>query len=347
MAKAVSDGDLTKRTIRYTNQDEIGDLIYAVNAMMDSLRRLINKISEASQQVTAAAEELTASAEQSTKAAEQTAIAIADVARETEHQMTVVSNSTQEIEDMSASFKHIATNADIVSEKTGKTAEAAEQGGAAINKAVAQMATVETAVMNSVALVSKLGERSKEIDQIVGTISGIAGQTNLLALNAAIEAARAGEQGRGFAVVAEEVRKLAEQSQDAAKQIAQLISEVQTDTEQAVAAMNNGAREVGVGTQVVNSAGDAFQKISGLIAENVAQIYEISEAIKSLAAGSNRIVASIQEIAGLSREASGQAQTVAAVTEEQTAAMEEIAASSQALAKMAEDLQSALQQFKI
>jgi len=119
----------------------------------------------------------------------------------------------------------------------------ANDGGQTIELAIAQMGKIETTVNSSAQVVSKLGERSKEIGQIVATISGIAGQTNLLALNAAIEAARAGEQARGFTVVAEEVRKLAEQSQEATKKIAVLIGEIQGDTDNAVVAMNNGTRE--------------------------------------------------------------------------------------------------------
>jgi len=209
------------------------------------------------------------------------------------------------------------------------------------------MVSIEQSVSSSAEVVTKLGERSKEIGQIVVTISGIAGQTNLLALNAAIEAARAGEQGRGFAVVAEEVRKLAEQSQEAAKQIANLISEIQSETDNAVVAMNEGAREVKVGADVVNNAGKAFKEIVSLISEVSTQIREISAAIQQMASGSQQIVAAVRDIDRISKDAAGQTQTVSAATEEQSASMEEIAAASQALAKMAEDLQSAVRKFRV
>ncbi len=212
---------------------------------------------------------------------------------------------------------------------------------------MSQMASIEKTVSSSAQVVTKLGERSKEIGQIVDTISGIAGQTNLLALNAAIEAARAGEQGRGFAVVAEEVRKLAEQSQEAAKEIAILISEIQSETDKAVVAMSDGTREVKVGAEVVNSAGQSFKEIVLLVNEESAQIKEISAAIQQMAAGSQQIVASAHDIDRISKDAAAQTQTVSAATEEQSASMEEIAASSQALAKMAEELQTAVRKFTI
>ncbi|MDF2930508.1 MAG: methyl-accepting chemotaxis sensory transducer, partial [Anaerospora sp.] len=189
--------------------------------------------------------------------------------------------------------------------------------------------------------------RSKEIGQIVDTISGIAGQTNLLALNAAIEAARAGEQGRGFAVVAEEVRKLAEQSQNAAKQIATLISEIQGDTDKAVSAMNAGTREVKLGAEVVNASGVAFQEIVAMILKGSNQTKEISVAIEHIAAGSGQIVNSVNEINELSKTASAEAQTVSAATEEQAASMEEVASASQSLSHLAVNLQDDVSKFRI
>ena len=183
------------------------------------------------------------------------------------------------------------------------------------------MGQIEQTVTRSSSVVAKLGERSKEIGQIVDTISGIAGQTNLLALNAAIEAARAGEQGRGFAVVAEEVRKLAEQSQGAAKQIAGLIGEIRNDTDSAVVAMNEGTKEVRIGTEVVNNAGQSFRDIYTSVSDVTGQVREISAAIEQMAAGSQQIVSSVKEIDVISKDTSAQAQTVSAATEEQSASM--------------------------
>ena len=230
---------------------------------------------------------------------------------------------------------------------TQKASQSAKDGRETVEEAKKQMENIQRTVGDSAKVIAKLGENSKEIDQIVDTISGIAGQTNLLALNAAIEAARAGEQGRGFAVVAEEVRKLAEQSQEAAKHIATLISEIQGDTDNAVVAMSKGTHEVQIGTEIVHLAGKTFNEIASLVEQVTDQVGNISIAIQQTVSGSQEIVSSIQEIDKISRGAAGQPQTVSAATEEQSASMEEIASASHYLTEMAEKLQTIVLKFKV
>ncbi|MDR3562114.1 MAG: methyl-accepting chemotaxis protein [Negativicutes bacterium] len=343
----VANGNLTVRDLDIETTNEVGRLASALNAMKNNMTGLVRQIQNNSHQVAASAEELTASAEQSAQAANQVAGSITEVATGADKQVAAVNETSSIVEQMSAGIQQIAASSQTVAGVTDKTAGAATEGSKAVETAVGQMKTIEHTVNSSAQVVTKLGERSKEIGQIVDTISGIAGQTNLLALNAAIEAARAGEQGRGFAVVAEEVRKLAEQSQEAAKQIASLIGEIQSETDKAVVAMNQGTQEVKVGTEVVNTAGRAFGEITGLIGQVSSQIREIAAAIQQMASGSQQVVNSVRQIDRIGKEAAGHTQTVSAATEEQSASMEEIASSSQALARMAEELQNAVSKFTV
>lgn len=344
--KEIAAGDLTrKNTINRT--DEIGMLADEINGMTDQLKILIKKIQNSSEQVAASAEELTAGADQSAGVTQQIAKSVTGVSEMAVRQSDTVNSSTAVISRISSEIEDVAVSINHEAEQTEKAVSAASAGNATIDGAVRQMNNIERTVEQSAQRVMKLGHRSKEIGQIVDTISGIAGQTNLLALNAAIEAARAGEQGKGFAVVAEEVRKLAEQSQEAAKQIEVLITEIQRDTDEAVAAMSSGTQEVRNGTEAVNEAGQSFVRILETVNVINEQSVGIAKTIDELAVGTRRIVSSIQEIDQVGKEVSAEAQSVSAATEEQAASMQEIAASSRALSILAQELHGIGVQFKI
>ena len=346
-AQRLASGDITVTDIHINSKDEIGELALAVTSMASNIRSLITDIVQTAEQVAASSEELTASAEQAAHASVQVASSINEVAQGTENQLHAVSQTTVAVEEMYTNIQHVVANAKTVAATSDKTASAAGEGSKAVITAINQMNVIEATVSSSSEVVAKLGERSKEIGQIVDAISSIAGQTNLLALNAAIEAARAGEQGRGFAVVAEEVRKLAEQSGQAAKQIAEMINEIQVDTTKAVVAMNNGTREVKIGGEVVNKAGQSFTQIELLVEQVSKQVGEITNSIQQMNSGSQKIVVAIQDINKITKITSHETQSISAATEEQTASMQEIASSSHALANMAEDLQKAIRKFSV
>ncbi|CQR70690.1 Methyl-accepting chemotaxis protein McpB [Sporomusa ovata DSM 2662] len=346
-SQELANGDFRDKPRTFVSKDEFGQLADALVNMRSSLRTMMKHVNESAEQVAASSEELTASADQSAQAANQVASSITDVAKGTEEQLIAASNASAVVEQMSAGIQQIAANTNEVFEQSAQAANKAQEGNKSVERAVTQMAQVEQTVTTSAEIITQLGGRSKEIGQIVDAISTIAGQTNLLALNAAIEAARAGEQGRGFAVVAEEVRKLAEQSQEAAKQIATLINEIQCDTDKAVVAMNDGTREVKLGAEVVNASGQAFREIATLVTQVSAQVKEISTAIEQMAIGSQHIVGSVKRIDELSKKASEETQTVSAATEEQSASMQEIDSASQELAKLAVELRETINKFQI
>lgn len=345
-ADQIARGNLSLK-VKVTANDEIGRLANSFNGMAENLRNVIEQVLQLAEYVAASAQQLTANAEQSAHATHEVAQAINAVSGGTQQQVSQIADTTAMVEQVAEGVQQVALNADSATLTSGRTADTAQTGQKSVGEAIKQMLTLEATIANSAQVVAMLGERSNEIGQIVDTISGIAGQTNLLALNAAIEAARAGEQGRGFAVVAEEVRKLAEQSQTAAKQIALLIQEIQSETNRAVQAMEAGTSEVKLGAKVVNHAGEAFSEIVQLIDEVAEQVKDIFNASQQMAGKSKQVVNLVGSIDEISKANSSQAQNVSAATEEQAASMIEIAQSSEDLAQRAQELRNLVGKFKI
>jgi len=345
-ATQMAAGDLTQH-INVDSATEINQLAQALRDMQDGFSQIVQSILVSAENVALSAEQLASNAEQSSQAVTQVAVTITEVAEETDQQLHMADQASGFVQNISDGIQHVANNAVHVADAVEQASTVAEHGGNAIDGAIRQMVSISSKVTHSAQVVEKLGERSKEIGQIIDTISGIAGQTNLLALNAAIEAARAGEQGRGFAVVADEVRKLAEQSQDAAKQIGDLIQQIQSDTSQAVVAMNDGVQEVRMGTEVVNNAGSAFSEIATHVKSVAAEVQDISGAIQEMASGSQQVVVSVNGINDISKNVASHTQTVSAASEEQSASIEEIASSSKNLSLMAEELQQTVNKFKL
>lgn len=330
-----------------TSKDEIGQLGLVFHTMSDNLRKLIQKVTESAEQLAASAEELNASAGSTAEVVVQVAQTVSLTAEGAENQASALTDTMTTVTSLAAAVEQIASNSSNAATIAEQAAVAAYSGGKKIELVVKKMKDIKRAVDHSAVVVTELGNRSSEIGQIVSTISGLADQTNLLALNAAIEAARAGEEGRGFAVVAEEVRKLAEQSQLATKQIAALIEFVQTDTSKAMSAMEEGTREVQEGYEAVSEAGEAFAEISDLVKTVSEQNQEILAAVESIAEGSQRMVNSINQVEHISRQTADQAQSVSAASQEQSATMEEVVASCEVLAQLADQLYQAVSWIKI
>jgi len=348
----VAKGDLSLETLSASRKtelhdDEIGVLGKAVVNMRQNLSELLLKVTDSSEQIAASSEELTANTEQASAGVEDVAQAIMVIASGSNNQMRAVSETSGVISHMSGNIQQLAENSQSTARAAEQTLEATRKGELAIQKTKTQMDTIEQTVQGLNGIIHKLGDRSSEIGQIVGAISAIADQTNLLALNAAIEAARAGEQGRGFAVVAEEVRKLAEESQKATKQISDLVAQIQNDTGQAVTAMTNGTEQVRIGMEVVGTAGTSFSNISELVQQMGDQIQGISNASKNISEGSQKVVRAMDSVESVTGEVSEQSQTISATAQQQTAAMHEISDASHNLAQIAEEMMSEVQKFKL
>jgi len=339
-------GDMTVKG-NYESKDEVGRLTGAFNQMIEGLRELIRTIQENALSLSSSSVQLSAITEQTNEATQQITASIEDMSNGTENQMNSAKESSTSMEEMATGVSRIAESASVVSESTMDASMEAKQGNIAVNKVVEQMSAIQITVGKSAEIVHKLGERSKEIEEIISVITGIAEQTNLLALNAAIEAARAGEHGRGFAVVADEVRKLAEQSRMSASQIKTLVEVIQDDTNGAVQSMVTGSKEVQAGMQVVNEAGEAFSRIIQAIELVNDQVQEVSAVSEQMAAGSEQLSASIGGVAQIAQNSFSSAQEITSASQEQMATIEEISASADSLSTMAEELQLLTANFKL
>ncbi len=345
--RLLSQGDFRERPSLVSSSDELGLLANAVREMRNNVSKVMRSVNSSAESLSASAEELNATTEQSSLAANQVAQSIVKVAEGTSQQLDAVNATSDAIEHLNESIQTMATDAAAAADKSRQASDIAREGEVTLQHAIEQIKNIERTSLQTTNSVMTLGENSKQIGQIVGTISGIAEQTNLLALNAAIEAARAGQQGRGFAVVADEVRKLAESSQEAAQQISDLIKITQDDTIKAIKDMENGGESFKIGAENIISMGEAFRKITAIVEQVSSQMQAISRSTRDMADNGVQIVKNVRTIGETSKSSAEEAETVSAATQQQTASVHEIAAESTNLARMAGELQQDVKKFKV
>ena len=312
-------GDLTGEELSITSSDELGDLGRATNETQKSLRTMIGSVSRSAERIAAASEEFSATA--------------AEQAQGAENQKDQTQQVAAAMLQMSSTVAQVAENSNKASEASRKAADTARLGGQIVEDTLAKMRAIADSVGHTAKRVQELGKSSNQIGEIIGVIDDIADQTNLLALNAAIEAARAGEQGRGFAVVADEVRKLAERTSKATKEITQMIQNIQTETHSAVEAMQAGTKQVELGVESTTQAGNSLHEIiktSELVGD---MILLIASASTEQSSASDEINVNIEQIAKIAQEtAAGSRESAKAVHE---------------LSKLATNLQSIVNKFRV
>jgi methyl-accepting chemotaxis protein len=314
--KEVARGDLTIRG-KVTN-DALGNVVDSVNFMLDNFTKVLERVRKAAIDVSASANQILEAADDMTAGATQ--------------QDQEITNTSSAVEELTVSMKQVSNNAEASAEAARRALDAAEQGNRAVRDTLEGMQRIRASVQATAKKIKSLGDRSLEISEIINVINDITEQTNLLALNAAIEAARAGEAGRGFAVVADEVRKLAEHSRSATKDIAALIKAIQAETNEAVVVMEEGTREVEVGAGLADQAGKALEAISSVVRQSAELVQEISLASKQQVRGTEGVANAMQIISGITRQTTqGARQTASTVGN---------------MVKLSEQLNEALAQFR-
>ncbi|MFL6436327.1 MAG: methyl-accepting chemotaxis protein [Terriglobales bacterium] len=313
----IARGDLTLRG-RVTN-DALGNVVDSVNYMLDNFAKVLERVRKAAIDVSSSANEILLSSE--------------DMASGAVQQDQEITNTSSAVEELTVSMKQVSNNAEASAEAARRALDAAEQGNRSVRDTLEGMQRIRASVQATAKKIKSLGDRSLEISEIINVINDITEQTNLLALNAAIEAARAGEAGRGFAVVADEVRKLAEHSRAATKDIAALIKAIQAETNEAVVVMEEGTKEVEVGARLADQAGKALDAISSVVRQSAELVQEISLASKQQVRGTEGVANAMQIISNITRQTSQGARQTARTVEN--------------MVKLSEQLNEALSQFRI
>ncbi|HUQ49679.1 MAG TPA: methyl-accepting chemotaxis protein [Terriglobales bacterium] len=313
----IARGDLTLRG-KVTN-DALGNVVDSVNYMLDNFTRVLERVRKSAIDVASNANEILLSSEDMSAGATQ--------------QDQEITNTSSAVEELTVSMKQVSNNAEASAEAARRALDAAEQGNRAVRDTLEGMQRIRASVQATAKKIKSLGDRSLEISEIINVINDITEQTNLLALNAAIEAARAGEAGRGFAVVADEVRKLAEHSRTATKDIAALIKAIQAETNEAVVVMEEGTKEVEVGAKLADQAGKALEAISSVVRQSAELVQEISLASKQQVRGTEGVANAMQIISNITRQTSQGTRQTARTVEH--------------MVKLSEQLNEALSQFRV
>ena len=347
LAKQFASGNLKFNALPIRSKDEIAMLTQSFNSMATQLREVLLTVNKASENLAASSEELLAGTDQTVSVTHQVNMAIENVASDTNKQSQYIEESNRAIKEVLQGTQVIADSASSVATSAEKTTLKSQSGEEQINKAISQMKSIEHTVKDTAASVEMLNVRSKEIEEIITTITTISGQTNLLALNAAIEAARAGEHGKGFAVVADEVKKLAEQSNQSAQRITDIIQSIQQDTALAVTQMNTVTQHVVDGVTIIEHTGTSFADILASSNEVSNKLVDMSSVLSQITTHTEQVVHAFDTVNDLSRNTTEQTRTVSSLTEEQLATMEEISSSTEALTQLALELNHQLTKFKL
>jgi methyl-accepting chemotaxis protein len=341
---SISNNDLS-RPVRVDGVGEFKTLTDGIEDTRKSLNAVVSMVHGHSRNVASTAEEMSASVEEVTSSSYQIADTVSEISQGAQSQASKTEEVSRAMVDMTMTVQEVATNSQKAAEVAKGSNDLIHNLGTITEELLRKMDSIKTATSESSGVITQLDGKSKQIGEIVGLITSIAAQTNLLALNAAIEAARAGEHGRGFAVVADEVRKLAEDSGNAAKQISGIIHEIQTGTAEAVFSMQQGSEEVTNGANVLNEAASVIKQVVAAGDTIANMVQDIAAAAQEQSASIEEVTSSIEEVSAISEESAAGTEEASAAVQEQTATMQELSRSAEDLSIIAGEMKSVVDNF--
>ncbi|WP_419962141.1 methyl-accepting chemotaxis protein [Psychrobacillus sp. BM2] len=343
---AQAGGDLTRR-VKVRSKDEFSEIANSTNVLIASIADLVRRVRELTVNVSASGQELMASSDETALTIQSIADSTNEIATGSDQTLRSMTEAIQKMNSLEEATRYLNNDAQSVKEATDHMIEAAQKGGESVQHSSNVMMSIEETMANTTQTVESLGIKSNEITSIIKTITAIAEQTNLLALNAAIEAARAGEHGRGFAVVADEVRKLAEQSQKAAKEVTGIVTSIQSEVTSIVKQNHEGVESVIRGVEVANETNASLDQIMNQTNETIFIIDKMVKQIEETLNFSQEVAASFIEVTQIAENTASNTETSAAAAEQGSAAMEEINASAVELSHQADELSKVVNEFKL
>jgi len=346
MAIGRGEADLTRKIIQRSD-DEIGEMAEGFNLFVDNIRDLILTVRQQADLVVMQVKNLAGVTDQMNSMGEEVTTTVQQISKGAEEQASKVSDVHDNMQKMLEAMKEVATRSQEAAQAAGKAAETAQDGGKLAHSTMDRMTRLNETLKKASGSMNQLHEKGRRIGRVVDLITGIAGQTNLLALNAAIEAARAGEQGKGFAVVAEEIRKLAEESANATKEIAAIVLQIREDTQAAAASMELGASESDQARNAMRDMGESLAEIVEVVNQVDERGRQISGLVEHHRQRAQQAVQSIQEINAVSEEYAASTEEVSASTEEHSASLESMTAAFAELNRIARDLKTIVEKFKV
>ncbi|KGR79633.1 methyl-accepting chemotaxis protein [Ureibacillus manganicus] len=343
----IAKGNLSIEELHIKSRDEVGIMAQTYNKMLADLRQIVQRVRDSSAHLTTSAETLSATSQETLASSQMVATTTEKQLTTSEQQVHLMQTSVDQLESLDSSVSQIAKSNEEMIHSTESVHKYVVKGSEVVTEVVMQMDLIHQTFNETTEMIKNMETKSSAIHHITSLITDISEQTNLLALNAAIEAARAGDYGKGFAVVANEVKKLAEQSKNSAKQINEMVKQIQLASMEAVQSVTNGGSKVNEGINKTQESLQVFTNVKDSVNDVIIKAETVTNAIREIKQLTNSVKESIIRVQAYAKDVASLSNETSAATEQHLQANEEIAFNSQSLTKLAETLQIEVRHFNL